>query len=411
MRTSDGPLPLEGVRVLDLTHIIAGPFCAAILADYGAEVIKVEPPGRGDRARTTNPFIERDGARVSSFFYALNRNRRSVALNLKAPWGRRAFLELVAVGDVLLENFSPGTLEKLGLGYEELRRVNPSLVHVAISGYGQLPPYLGPYASWQANNATAQAMSGLMELTGEPEGPPVLVGATIGDTIPGLWAALSTLVALEHRRRTGRGQFVDVAMYDALAAMCFKALTDYHVTGVAPTRGREGWHTTFTTRLRCRDGYIAVSMWGIEGRRWERLWQRIGREEVSSHPDFDATQPGSPRSFPLVKRVLEEWLAGVDRWEAVRTLLEMGFSAGAVQNAEEVYHCPHLAARQLFMEVEDGIGGTLRTPGTPARFSGFTPPPPRRAPHLGEHTEQVLTELLGYGAAEVARVRQEGEDS
>ena len=396
----EADLPLAGIRVVELSHIVAGPFTGAILADFGAEVIKIEPPGKGDRAREVAPFVERGNARVSGFFATVNRNRRGVVLDLKSAPGKEAFQKLVGVSDVLIENFVPGTMQRLGLEYEVLRHINPRLIYVAISGFGQLEPYVGPWSSRPANNATAQAMSGLMDLSGDPEGPPAFIGQAIGDTIPGLWAVIGTLLALEHRRRTGLGQFIDVAMYDSLAAMCFNAISDYHVSGVAPGRGM-AWHETFSDRLKCADGYIAVSLWGTVRERWQRLWPLIGHPEMLTHPEFDPAHPGCPTCFPIVKSVLEKWLTATTQEEAVRLLLDLGFSAGPVQTVKEVYECEQLQKRHLFIEIEDGLGGIIRTVGTPVKFSGFQPQPPRRAPFLGEHTREVLIEMLGLTEAEL----------
>ena len=396
-------LPLAGIRILDVSHIVAGPFCGAILADFGANVIKVEPPGKGDRARDVAPFVEGENGRVSGFFATVNRNRRGVALDLKSTTGKDAFRKLVGVSDVLIENFAPGVMQRLGLGYETLRDLNPRLIYVAISGFGQLDPYLGPWSSRPANNATAQAMSGLMDLSGDPEGPPAFIGQAIGDTIPALWAVIGTLLALEHRRRTGLGQFIDVAMYDSLASMCFNAISDYHVSGAGPGRGM-AWRETFSDRLRCADGYIAVSLWGTVRERWLRLWPLIGHPEMLTHPEFDPAHPGCPRCFPIVKSVLEKWLAETTREESVRLLLDLGFSAGPVQTVKEVYESEQLARRQLFITVEDGLGGTIRTVGTPVKFSGLRPRAPGRAPFLGEHTREVLTEMLGLTEAELDRL-------
>ena len=396
----EADLPLAGIRVVELSHIVAGPFTGAILADFGAEVIKIEPPGKGDRAREVAPFVERGNARVSGFFATVNRNRRGVVLDLKSAPGKEAFQKLVGVSDVLIENFAPGTMQRLGLEYEVLRHINPRLIYVAISGFGQLEPYVGPWSSRPANNATAQAMSGLMDLSGDPEGPPAFIGQAIGDTIPGLWAVIGTLLALEHRRRTGLGQFIDVAMYDSLAAMCFNAISDYHVSGVAPGRGM-AWHETFSDRLKCADGYIAVSLWGTVRERWQRLWPLIGHPEMLTHPEFDPAHPGCPTCFPIVKSVLEKWLTATTQEEAVRLLLDLGFSAGPVQTVKEVYECEQLQKRHLFIEIEDGLGGIIRTVGTPVKFSGFQPQPPRRAPFLGEHTREVLIEMLGLTEAEL----------
>jgi len=406
----EADLPLAGIRIVDLSHIVAGPFTGAILADFGAEVIKIEPPGKGDRAREVAPFVERGNARVSGFFATVNRNRRGVVLDLKSAPGKEAFRKLVSVSDVLIENFVPGTMQRLGLEYEVLRHINPRLIYVAISGFGQLEPYVGPWSSRPANNATAQAMSGLMDLSGDPEGPPAFIGQAIGDTIPGLWAVIGTLLALEHRRRTGLGQFIDVAMYDSLAAMCFNAISDYHVSGVAPGRGM-AWRETFSDRLECADGYIAVSLWGTVRERWQRLWPLIGHPEMLTHPEFDPAHPGCPTCFPIVKSVLEKWLTATTREEAVRLLLDLGFSAGPVQSVKEVYLCEQLQKRHLFIEIEDGLGGIIRTVGTPVKFSGFQPLAPRRAPFLGEHTREVLIEILGLTEAELDRLGRRSDSS
>jgi CoA:oxalate CoA-transferase len=396
-------LPLAGIRVLDVSHIVAGPFCGMILADYGADVIKVEQPGTGDRTRGVAPFIGVGADRVSGFFATFNRNRRGVALDLKSVTGKDLFRRLVARSDVIVENFSPGTLEKLGLGYAALSDINPRLIYAAITGFGQLKPYIGPWSSRPANNATSQAMSGLMELSGDLDGPPAFIGQAIGDTIPGLWTVIAIMMALEDRRRTGRGQFIDVAMYDSLASMCANAITDYHVTGVAPRRGAS-WHETFSDRLQCADGHIAVSLWGTVPERWHRLWPLIGRDDMLSHPQFDPAHPGCPQCFPIVKAVLAEWLAGTTRADAVQLLIDLGFSAGSVQSVKEVYDSEQLQMRELFIEIDDGLGGTIRTAGTPVKYSGMKIPPPRRAPMLGEHTAEVLAEVLGLTPAELGRL-------
>ncbi len=404
-----GGLPLAGTRILDVSHIVAGPFAGAILADFGAEVIKIEPPGKGERGRGVAPFVERAGARVSGFFATVNRNRKGVALDLKSAGGKNLLRRLAAVSDVLIENFAPGTMDRLGIGYKALRDVNPRLIYVAISGFGQLDPYIGPWSRRPANNATAQAMSGLMDLSGDADGPPAFIGQAVGDTIPGLWAVIGTLLALEHRRRTGVGEFVDVAMYDSLAAMCFNAITAYHITGAAPHRWIS-WHETFSDRLSCADGYIAVSLWGTMPERWERLWTLLGRSDMLTHPVFDPTHPGCPKCFPIVKRVLEAWLAKTTREDAVRLLVDLGFSAGPVQDAREVYQSDQLQQRDVFIEIDDGAGGTIRTVGTPVKFSNMRARAPFRAPALGEHTTEVLQAVLGLAPMQIEEILRAERD-
>ncbi|MBI2172178.1 MAG: CoA transferase [Chloroflexi bacterium] len=401
MTPPQGPLPLEGVRVLDASHIIAGPFCVSILADYGAEVIKVEPPGAGELGRRLGtPVKNAQGqAGFSPSFAVTGRSRKGVVLDLRTDAGKAVFQGLAKVSDVVVENFTPGAMERLGLSYQQLQPINPSLVYAAISGYGQLQPYTGPYTQWPANNAIAQAMGGLMDQTGEPGGPPVFVGATLGDTIPGLWAALAIIAALHQRATTGQGQFLDIAMYDCMAAMSYQAVANYDVTR-ATARSRDGWGITFTDRLPCKDGYIAVSMWGHEAPRWVKLWQMIGRHDLIGPNEADPVRPGGRGSAPVLRGALEGWLAGVTKTEAVKALLALGFSVGMVQTPKEIYECPQLAARGLFIDVGDGLGGTMRATGTPVKSSAFVPRKPTPPPHVGEHTREVLVSVLGYSDAQ-----------
>jgi len=219
------PLPLEGLRVLDVTHIVAGPFCSMILADMGAEVIKIERPGAGERGRSNGPFIDgADGQRVSSRYLGLNRNKKSVTLDLRDSRCRQAFERMAAQSDVLLDNWGPGALRRLGLGYDRLREINPGIIYASLTGYGDPEgPAPGPYSHWPANNPCVQGMGGWMTVTGGPpnqwgDSGPQMVGDNIGDSVPGLWTALGIMLALESRRRTGQGQYLDMAMYDCMVA-------------------------------------------------------------------------------------------------------------------------------------------------------------------------------------------------
>lgn len=410
MAIADKPLPLAGVRVLDSTHIVAGPFCVSILADYGAEVIKVEPPGAGELGRRLGtPVRGKHGEVGFAPSYAVTaRSRRGVALDLRTEAGKGVFRDLAKVSDVIVENFAPGAMERLGVSYKQLRYLNPRLVYAAISGYGQLEPYIGPYANWPANNAIAQAMGGLMEQTGDADGPPTMVGATIGDTLPGLWAATAVMGALFQRSVTGQGQFLDIAMYDCMAAMSYQALANYDINKVEKTRGRDAWTITFTDRLPCKDGYIAVSMWGNDVQKWVKFWHRIGREDLIGPSADDPIRPGGRGDIAELRGALERWLADVTKIEAVRVLQDLGFSAGMVQTPKDMYVCPQLAARDLFVDVGDGVGGTMRTFRMPVKSSAFRPPKPTPAPHVGEHTRDVLTEVLKYTDAQYEALRTAG---
>ena len=392
-------LPLSGLRVLDLSHIIAGPMCCVVLADFGADVIKVEPPIRGDRGRAVGPYVRAGQEHVSSYFATMNRNRRGIVLDLKSESGKQALKQLVISADILVENFSPGTMDKLGLGWEVLKCLNPKLIYAAISGFGQLKPFIGPWSNRPANNATAQGMSGLMELSGDADGPPAFVGAAVGDTVPGLWAVIGIMMALEQRKSTQQGQFVDVAMYDSMAAMCFNAVANFNATGTSQSRGAASWEETLTGRFKCSDGYVAVSLWGTVPEKWLKLWQLIGRDDMINHPTFDSSHPGRPENAHIARPVLDKWLAITTRKDAVELLLDLGFSAGPVQTIAEVANCEQLKAREAFFEIEDGLGGHIRTLGVPLKFSAISFENPIRAPRLGEHTDEILREVSRLSAA------------
>ncbi len=398
-------LPLDGITVLELSHIIAGPYCGSILADYGAQCIKIEAPGSGDRGRATSPLLSESPPR-SGFFYTLGRNRKGIALDLKADAGRDVFRGLVQRADVVLENFRPGTMDKLGLGYEALCELNPRIIYAAISGFGQMPGLEGPYSGWPANNAIAQAMGGLSALSGGA-GEPVFVGASIADTIPAIWAALGIVLAIQHRQKTGVGQFIDVSMYDTMAAVCWQSVAAYSVRGRLPAPGSEGWLGTFTTILKCGQGHIAVSLWGDQPQRWTALYQLMGHPEYFDDPRYNPRTPGADSVKPHLRAALETWLADKTAWEATRALVELGFSVGPVQNAQEVHDCPQLAARRAFIEI-DLDGRKIKSPGSPVRMSQTPAPVHTRAPHLGEHTDEVLKRLLGYSDEQLHALRAKG---
>ena len=395
--------PLHGVRVLELAQIMAGPTCGLMLADLGADVVKVEKlPGGDDSRGYREPRVNG----VSAPFLMLNRNKRGIALDLKSPRGREVFLRLVADADVVIENYRRDTMDKLGLGYEALRELNPRIIYAAISGFGQMPGLEGPYSGWPANNAIAQAMGGLSALSGGA-GEPVFVGASIADTIPAIWAALGIVLAIQHRQKTGVGQFIDVSMYDTMAAVCWQSVAAYSVRGRLPAPGSEGWLGTFTTILKCGQGHIAVSLWGDQPQRWKALYQLMGHPEYFDDPRYNPRTPGADSVKPHLRAALETWLADKTAWEATRALVELGFSVGPVQNAQEVHDCPQLAARRAFIEI-DLDGRKIKSPGSPVRMSQTPAPVHTRAPHLGEHTDEVLKRLLGYSDEQLHALRAKG---
>ena len=285
------PPPLDGLRVLDVTHIVAGPFCSMILADMGAEVIKIERPGVGERGRANGPFIDGpDGQRVSSRYLGLNRNKKSVTLDLRDPRCQQAFERIAAQSDVLLDNWGPGALRRLGLGYDRLQEINPRLIYANLTGYGDPEgPAHGPYSHWTANNPCVQGMGGWMTVTGAPpteagDPGPQMVGDNIGDSVPGVWTALAIMLALESRRQTGRGQYLDMAMYDCMVAHMTSTMPYYQATGQVAGRER-GNMLSAQLCLRAKDGHVVLA--GAGGpEKWQALWRLIGREDLTADPRY-----------------------------------------------------------------------------------------------------------------------------
>ena len=400
-------LPLSGVRVVDATHLVAGPFCSMLLADAGADVIKVERPKVGELARTTSPMVPfAPGQDVSARFLYLNRNKRSITLDLRQPTGKQAFEALVGVSDVVVDNWGPGSLSRLGLDYERLRSINPSIIYAGITGYGAGDDRKGPYSDWAANNPCAQAMGGWMEVTGDPDCPPHMVGDNVGDSIPALWTVYGILLALETRRKTGLGQYLDMAMYDCMVAHNTGSIAVYQATGVPPGRRGENMASPLLT-LRAKDGYVVLSGAREEGK-WVALWRLLGREDLLQDPRY--LIQGSDGEFFInqIQPRLEEWTRDVSRWDVTQTLLGLGFSAAMVQSAEDLLDCPHLESREMWSEIERPTGGRFVAPSNPVKLSGAVQSPASKAPMLGEHNEEILGGLLGFGSQELEHMRSQG---
>jgi len=401
------PLPLQGIRVLDATHIVAGPFCSMVLADMGAEVIKIERPGVGERARSNGPFLKGpDGQRVSTRFLIVNRNKKSVTLDLRNPICKRAFENMVRASDVLLDNWGPGALERLGLGFDHLSQINPGLIYASITGYGDSEGLRGPYSHWPANNLCVQGMGGWMAITGAPDGPPQQVGDNLGDSVPGLWTALGIVLALETRRQTGQGQHVDMAMYECMAAHTIGSLAWYHATGQAP--GRDHWDAiNAQLTLKARDGYVVLAGAG-PAEKWVALWQLIGREELIADPRY--LGKGTTGEFYINQFVpaIEAWSQHLPMLEVAQKLMQIGFSMGMVQDVADLDHCPHLEARQMFVANSDTLGGRFRSLKTPVRLTACVDLPNEVPPALGAHNQEVLCSIGGLAAAELAQLQTEG---
>ena len=403
------PLPLDGIRVLDATHIVAGPFCSMILADMGADVIKIERPRTGDLARTRGPFItSEDGRETSSRFLGVNRNKKSVSIDLRNPRCKTAFEELIRNSDVLVDNWGSGAFMRLGLGYEHLSEINPRLVYASITGYGDSEGLTGPYSARPANNLAIQAMSGWMEITGDPDGPPQSVGDNIGDSIPGVWTALSIVLALETRRQTGKGQYVDMAMYECMVAHIESNMNFFQATGSNPARSRDRLATAGIT-FKAKDGYVVLAGLRTEARMRD-LWTLVGREDLLEGDSRYLAGPGMDGQFYYehIIPAIEVWSSALGKFEVAARLTEIGFSMGVTQTMADLDACPQLNARQMFIETGDTLGGKFRGVKTPARLTACIDSPTGTPPELGEHNEEILCSLGGMTAEEVSVLEAEG---
>ncbi|MFI5253925.1 MAG: CaiB/BaiF CoA transferase family protein [Candidatus Limnocylindrales bacterium] len=400
------PKPLAGIKVLSFEIQVAGPYCSMLLADQGASVIKVEQPGSGDTARGGAPRIRNDrGEQQSGYFLRFNRNKRSLTLNLKEEAGRQIFRDLARTSDVLIENFRPGLLDEMGLGYADLSKDNPGLVYVSITGFGSMEGYLGPYSKRPAYDIVAQAMGGLMVTCGQAGGPPTWLGVALGDIASGMNAAYAVTLALFQRSQTGLGQFIDVSMLDSMIALAERSVTAYSLTGTVLERGREPYMAPWGP-FECSDGWVALIV--ATERDWARFCEAIGRSDLVEH---EGTTSGPERAGNMggwLGGIIAAWFAGQTQAEAVAKLLAAGLPVGPVQDARDIFESEHVRARGQLIEVPDPILGSVKLVGSSFKMSGDPTPITGAAPRLGEHSEQILREMLGYSASDVARLQTEG---
>lgn len=385
------PLPLAGMVVLDLSQILAGPVCGMMLADMGADVIKVEKPvGGDDNRRAGPPFIGGQGAG----FMAANRNKRSLALNLRDESGRQVFERLLEQADVVVENFRPGVMERLGIGYERLSKLKPSLIYCSISGHGGT----GPYKDRGGFDLIAQGMSGLMSITGVPDGPPVKVGVPITDISAGIMAANGVLCAYIHAQKTGQGQLVDTSLLEAGIAYTIWESSGYFADGEIPgPLGSAHRVSAPYQALRTSDGYINIG--APTQRTWEQLCRAIGQEELIEDQRFREPGDRKAREEELAA-LLEEIFSQQSTAYWLETLEKAGMVAGPINNIAQVYDDPQVIAREMKVDLEDPDLGTLHNIGIPVKLSATPGSIRRRAPMLGEHSWEILTES-GFAEQEI----------
>lgn len=390
---------LLGIRVLDMSRVLAGPFCGMLLADMGAEVIKIEVPGKGDDSREFPPFRKGE----SLYYINLNRGKKSITLNLKHPEGKRLFLELVKQCDVLVENFSPGTMERLGLGYGELQFVNPRLVYAAISGFGQT----GPYRSRPGYDIIGQAMGGLLSITGWPESPPTRSGTAIGDILSSLFATIGIMSALNIRERTGRGQLVDVSLVDSVYAALENIPQKYFVEGLIPQRigNRYEFIYPYDTFM-ARDGWVVIGI--ANDVIWGRFLEASGLSDLGSDLRF-ASNKLRVENHATLRPIIEAWTLGRSREEVVTLLNANRIPSCPIYDVKDASEDPHIAkARGMVVDVEQPGIGVVKLQGNPIKMSETNPKPRGPAPRLGEDNAAILTDLLGLSHEAVSRLREEG---
>ena len=392
---------LDGIRIIDMTHNQAGPACAQILGFLGADVIKLEEPKAGDVARTVHADKKNSD---SLFFLLFNANKKSLTLNLKSEEGKRLFKEVVGQSDVLLENFGPGAMERLGLGWDVLREVNPRLVYATIKGFGSY----GPHAHFKSYEPVAQAMGGAMSVTGFPDNPPTLVLPAIGDSGTGMHMAIGILAALQQRHQTGRGQHVEVSMQDAVVNIIRVSLRDHQRQGRPMERsGNQLGHTVPGTTYACAPGgpndYVIVL---AQPQMWRALTAAIGRPELADDPRFAAPDARWENRAAL-DAIVEEWTRRHSKHEVMRILGDAGVPCGACQDTGEVLSDPHLKARDMIVDVDYPTRGTYQTVGCPIKLSD-SPANVTRPPLLGEHTTELLGALCGLDEAAVTRLKDAG---
>ena len=393
------PGPLDGLTVLDLTRVLSGPYCTMMLADMGARVIKIEHPERGDDTRGWGPpFVSGE----STYFLSVNRNKESVTLDFKTPEGREVLDALIERADVLVENFRPGTLDRLGLGYTDVRSRNPQLVYVSISGFGQT----GPRRQEPGYDAAIQAEGGLMSITGDANGPGYRLGVAIADITAGMFAAYGTSLALFARQRSNQGQLVDVGMLDSVAALLTYQAGIHFATGGIPERlgNRHPTVVPYET-FEATDGEVVLAVGN------DALWRKFcivaGLEEIVADPRF-ATNRARVQAYDELRPLLERALRTRSRQTWIEDLTAAGVPCGDVRNIAQVLADPQLAAREMVTELEHIVAGKIRVLGIPTKLSetpGTVKNPP---PALGEHTDKVLEELLDINQAERSRLRQLG---
>jgi len=383
---------LSHITVLDLTRVLAGPYCSMMLADMGADVIKIEMPGKGDDSRAHYPIVNGE----SAYFMNLNRNKRSITLNLKTEEGKNILREMVKKADILLENYRPGVMEKLGLGYESLRKINPGLIYGCVSGFG----HYGPYSSRPGYDIIGQAMGGLMSTTGWPDGQPTRSGTALSDVMGGISLTVGVLAAYINKVHTGIGQLVDVSLVDSIVSTLEIINQIYLVTGRIPGRIGNRYEASYPyDSFRAKDGSLVIGCGN--DKLFKLLSTLMGQPELADDPRF-YTNVKRVEHHADLKPIIEDWLKDYTVEQAVQMILDAGVPAGPIYNIAQVTQDPHIAgAREMFVEVDHPVAGKMKITGNQVKMSETPVQFHSPAPLLGQHTEEILKELLGMDDAAI----------
>jgi len=392
--------PLAGIKILDLSWVLSAPYATMVLSDLGAEVIKIERLEVGDIARGNGPFVKG----LSSYFLSLNRGKKSITLNLASEQGKGIFLKLVEHVDVVVENFTPGTMEKLGLGYETLKQHNPKIIYAACSGFGQT----GPYATKLAFDVIVQAMGGIMSITGEPGGPPIRPGASIGDIAAGLFLCIAILACLRERHVSGQGQMIDISMLDCQVAIQENAFVRYLNTGEMP-QALGTRHPVFTPFqvFPTRDGYIAVAMMGGVRDQWPLYCAIIGHLELIDDERFQ-TGWSRTQNYEALEPVLNEAMKVRTTQEWLEELEPAEIPCGPVNTIDKVVADPQIQVREMIVDVHHPTAGSFKVANTPVKLSRTNATLEQASPDLGEHTKEILAGVLGMTEQELLELEKNG---
>ena len=390
---------LEGVRILDFTQYLSGPHCTSVLSELGAEIIKIEMPGKGEPERLAMPMTPK---RESYQFLSYNRGKKSITLNLKSSKGLEIARKLAGRVDVLVENFAPGGMERLGLSYEEVSKINPRILYASISGFGQT----GPRRNDVSYDVVAQAMGGLMSVTGYADGEPLKAGISLGDYMGGYNGVIAILAALYYRTVTGEGQAIDISMQDGIWAMVFPDRADYFDTRIVPKRiGNRLSSSAPFGAYNARDGYVVICT--ITDPQWQKVLQAMGREDLSGEPRY-ATRENRTKNMTEVDGLVQAWCKERTVEEVLVILKKSGVPCSPLPTFDQVAADPQLLSREMIVEVEQPVSGKVNLSGSVYKMSKTPGDRRKRIPAVGEHNEEIYGGLLGIDAQEIQKLRQEG---